>query len=63
IEALCETLRATIEKGSLTTTGVPFTISLGLTYSGKDLEEAVSKADKALYRAKESGRNQVSTGF
>ncbi len=63
IEALCETLRATIEKGSLTTTGVPFTISLGLTYSGKDLEEAVSKADKALYRAKESGRNQVSTEF
>ncbi len=63
IEGLCETLRATIENDSFNTTGVPFTISLGLTYSGSDLEEAVSKADKALYRSKESGRNQVSTEF
>ncbi len=63
IEALCETLRATIENDSLSATGVPFTISLGLTYSGKDLEEAVSKADKALYRSKKSGRNLVSTEF
>lgn len=63
IETLCETLRATIENHSLDRTGVPFTISMGLTYSGKDLEEAVSKADKALYRAKESGRNQVATEF
>ncbi len=63
IETLCETLRSTIENDSLNATGVPFTISLGLTYSGRDLEEAVSKADKALYRAKESGRNLVSTEF
>ncbi len=63
IEALCENLRATIENDSLNETGVPFTISLGLTYSGQDLEEAVSKADKALYRSKESGRNQISTEF
>ena len=63
IETLCETLRATIENDSLSATGVPFTISLGLTYSGKDLEEAVSNADKALYRSKESGRNQVSTEY
>ena len=63
IEALCETLRATIENESLDSTGVAFTISLGLTYSGQDLEEAVFKADKALYRAKESGRNQIATEF
>jgi diguanylate cyclase (GGDEF)-like protein len=63
IDALCETLRATIENDALNATGVSFTISLGLTYSGKDLEEAVSKADKALYQSKESGRNRVSTEF
>ncbi|GEM_PF-4218202 len=36
-------------------TGVEFTISLGLRYSGSNLEEAVFKADTALYRSKEQG--------
>jgi len=63
IETLCEDLRKTIESDATEKTGVPFTISLGLTYSGENLEEAVSKADNALYRSKESGRNQLSTEF
>lgn len=63
VEDLCEKLRHTIETESQKTTGVSFTISQGLTFSGNDLEEAVSKADTALYQSKESGRNKVSTEF
>ncbi|VAW47667.1 diguanylate cyclase/phosphodiesterase (GGDEF & EAL domains) with PAS/PAC sensor(s) [hydrothermal vent metagenome] len=63
IEALCETLRARIETMSADKTGVAFTVSLGLTYSGASLEEGVFKADTALYRSKELGRNQLSTEF
>lgn len=63
IEILSEQLRALVEAQSAQSAGVPFTISLGLTYSGNDLEEALFKADKALYRSKESGRNQVSIEF
>lgn len=63
IEALCESLRATIEGSTLNMTGVAFTLSIGLTFSGNSLEEAISKADKALYRAKESGRNKIVVEF
>ena len=63
VENLCEQLRQTIETESEKQTGVKFTISLGLTYSGKSLDDAVSKADQALYRSKESGRNLLSVEF
>jgi len=63
IEALCEALRERIEAASGDKTGVEFTISLGLTYSGSNLDEAVFKADTALYRSKEQGRNRLSTEF
>ncbi len=63
IEVLCEALRAKIETDSKECTSMAFTISLGLTYSGETLEEAVFKADTALYRSKEQGRNQLSTEF
>jgi len=63
IELLCELLRERIEQTTADKTGVAFTVSLGLTYSGASLEEAVFKADTALYRSKEQGRNKISTEF
>lgn len=62
-EALCEQLRSRIEQESGNITGVNFTISIGLTYSGNSLEEAISKADAALYQSKENGRNRISIEF
>jgi two-component system cell cycle response regulator len=39
---------------------IHFTISIGVTmYDGENVEEFIENADKALYRAKENGRNQV----
>lgn len=63
VEALCEKLRHTIENESEPQTGVKFTISQGITFSGNDLDDAVSKADAALYQSKENGRNKVTTQF
>lgn len=63
VEALTEKLRHTIETESETQTGVKFTISQGMTFSGETLDDAVSKADKALYQSKESGRNKVTAQF
>jgi diguanylate cyclase (GGDEF)-like protein len=63
IEALCEQLRAKVETESQQKVGIPFTVSQGLTFSGDDLEGAIARADKALYRSKEQGRNRVSVEF
>ncbi|MCM3791468.1 GGDEF domain-containing protein [Domibacillus indicus] len=38
---------------------IPITISLGLTeYKRESIEQVLEKADKALYQAKETGRNK-----
>ena len=58
----CERLRRLVFKYELPPYHVKFTISLGiaeLTPQTQSYEEWVSNADKALYRSKESGRNQT----
>lgn len=63
IETLCETLRHSIETESESHTGVAFTLSQGVSFSGDSLDDAISKADDALYQSKENGRNKVTTVF
>lgn len=55
----CEDFREKIETNSYELTGVKFTASVGIAFEGETLEKAIHYADSALYRAKESGRNQV----
>ena len=61
--AVAERLRAAIEaSGILYADGKPITISIGVTYArpGDVSSEAViERADRALYRAKNTGRNRV----
>ena len=60
IKALCESFRVLIEERSKPETGVAFTVSIGLAMNSLDsIEKMISSADKALYQAKESGRNKV----
>lgn len=57
-----ERIRKAVQSAKVETNGnvIPITISLGaVQYSGDTLEELIGKADKALYRAKANGRNQV----
>lgn len=63
---VAQKLRQTIEKNKVLLTdgnSLHFTVSLGVstikTEKETDIEAALSRADKALYRAKESGRNNV----
>lgn len=62
---LAERLRVAVEKLEVRFEGqkIPLTISLGLTdfrsFNFEHLEEMLKSADEALYRAKNSGRNQV----
>lgn len=62
---LCEQVRSRIESESSTRLDLPLTISLGLAFGGYDshqeLDALLSDADKALYEAKNHGRNRVST--
>ncbi|MDR9498192.1 MAG: diguanylate cyclase [Hydrogenovibrio sp.] len=62
-EQSAETLRARIEADAKAETGVAFTLSQGMTFSAQSVDEAVQKADDALYRSKENGRNQVNSVF
>ncbi len=67
--AACETeaekIRKAIDKTAITVRGkaVSVTLSTGVTelISGDTAETAIGRADKALYHAKENGRNQVHT--
>ena len=61
---LCaERIRSTIEQNRFPNMGPDFkvTVSLGVTeFAGKeDIPTMIARADKALYRAKETGRNRV----
>jgi diguanylate cyclase (GGDEF)-like protein len=60
---VAERIRQTVEEIELATpTGpVRFTVSIGISIYAKDLafEQLVARADEALYKAKESGRNRV----
>lgn len=66
-QAIAEELRVTIEQHNFTHAWrlgkpVPFTVSIGVTErlpGERDVTEIVKRADQALYRAKEGGRNRV----
>jgi two-component system, cell cycle response regulator len=62
---VAERIRSAIERQAFTldTRTIPVTISIGIAVypeHGRDLGTLVARADSALYRAKESGRNRVS---
>ena len=61
-----EKLRNLIEENALMVNGTPLTVtvSCGITqfFKGDTHESAFERADQALYRAKEQGRNQCSMG-
>jgi len=63
-KGLAERLRVSIEDISMPLENgeLKLTVSIGISEKGEDgssLDEAISKADKALYQAKGQGRNQV----
>ncbi len=44
---------------SINNTSLSITVSIGVCIKGKDLEDCIKKADIALYKAKNSGRNRI----
>ena len=60
IMALAEEARAKVESLSVKKIDLPLTISIGLCCHEEKIDKLIGKADKALYRSKEAGRNQVS---
>ncbi|MDP4144728.1 MAG: diguanylate cyclase [Bacillota bacterium] len=66
---LCEEIRLKVEENSFDIGDkiIGITVSMGICYkSGKKLlrsGEIIEKADEALYRAKENGRNRIETFF
>lgn len=59
---LAERIREAVEQSDFTYNNehIHISISMGITlYEGEKTEGFIEKADKALYRAKENGRNQV----
>ena len=63
LKAIGEKIRQSIEALSIdgTTNNLKLTVSVGLTLFGEkdDLDASFKRADEALYRAKDSGRNRV----
>lgn len=60
--AVAERMRRAVEGFTIRTAGgleLHITISIGLASFGSSLSEALSQADKALYEAKNKGRNRV----
>jgi two-component system cell cycle response regulator len=62
---VAERIRTAIERHPFTLDGatIRVTISIGIAFHpehGRDIRSLVSRADRALYRAKETGRNRVS---
>lgn len=62
--AMAERMRGDVEFESLRATSIPVTISLGVVEleEGEDTEALIKRADQALYRAKNEGRNRVFLG-
>ncbi|CDK99782.1 putative Diguanylate cyclase [Magnetospirillum gryphiswaldense MSR-1 v2] len=56
-----ERIRASIEKAELSRNGkaLSITVSIGAIAGSESLDEALRKADEALYRAKQTGRNRA----
>lgn len=63
IKGIAEMLRKAVERLEIQVKGRPVTMSFGYdeVKSADDFEAAIARADKALYRAKENGRNRVET--
>lgn len=54
-----QNLLKTIETQSDIDVGLSFTLSAGLCFYGKSLNQAINSADKALYQSKSQGRNRL----
>lgn len=54
-----ESLRRQIETESADAIGITITASLGLCSSGDSIDDAIRRADEALYFSKNNGRNQL----
>ena len=64
VEKIMERIRDTIEASVFPDITEGVTVSTGISYykDGDSMESLISRADKALYSAKKSGRNRVAAG-
>jgi diguanylate cyclase (GGDEF)-like protein len=61
---MAERARSTVESECLRIMSIAVTVSLGVVElkDGEDAEALIKRADRALYRAKDEGRNRVVLG-